>query len=639
MQFKHPEILWFLLLLLIPILVHLLQLRKFKKTPFTNVAMLQKVIAESRKSNSLKKWLLLCTRLLLLASLVLAFAQPFSAKETVFSPKETVVYLDNSFSMQAKQNGVSLLERAIQDFLNSAPEKSSFSLFTNSELYKNTSVGEIQNQLLQTQFVPKQLTAENIILKAKTLFTGNERSIKNLILISDFQNSLGALPKNIDNLNLNLIQLKPDSSENIAIDSVYVGSQKGNQLELAVLVKGLQENQTIPISLYNSEKLIAKNTVKFEKEEISKTILSIPFQTAIQGKLLIDDGSLNYDNSFYFNIDNQPKIKVLSITTADSNFLNRIFTDDEFDFEERNINQLDYSSIANQNLIILNELSSIPINLQATLIKYEQDGGSIVIIPSESVNISNYNTLLTKIFGVRIVDNYTNEVSLDKINFEHPLYTNVFESKVDNFDSPYVKNHYLLSNIPTSHVLSLSNSNPFLISKKNNYFFTGSFSNDNTDFKATPLIVPTFYKFGVNSLKMPPLYYTIGNVNSMATTTTLEKDQIIAVKSMQEEFIPLQQSYTNKTELSFIDNPKKAGLFSIVKNNDTLQHVSFNYPRKESVLTYQNLLTSNATVDKTVSDLFSKMASENSIDAYWKWFVIFAMFFALAELLIQKFLA
>ena len=66
MQFKYPELLWALLLLLIPIFIHLFQLRRFKKTPFTNVKVLKsRVLAESRKSNTLKKWLLLLTRLLL----------------------------------------------------------------------------------------------------------------------------------------------------------------------------------------------------------------------------------------------------------------------------------------------------------------------------------------------------------------------------------------------------------------------------------------------------------------------------------------------------------------------------------------------------------------------------------------------
>src|SRR5690606_25058969 len=113
MQFKHPDILWALFLLAIPIAIHLFQLRRFERTPFTNVAMLQKVVSESRKSNSLKKWLLLFTRLALLASLIFAFAQPFSAKGTAPVERETVVYLDDSFSMQARSNGLTLLERAV----------------------------------------------------------------------------------------------------------------------------------------------------------------------------------------------------------------------------------------------------------------------------------------------------------------------------------------------------------------------------------------------------------------------------------------------------------------------------------------------------------------------------------------------
>ena len=132
MQFKNPEILWALLLLIIPILIHLLQLRRFKKTAFTNVKMLQKVVSESRKSRSLKKWLLLATRLLLFAFLIMAFTQPYFAKSTAFVTKDTVIYLDNSFSMQAKKESVTLLESAVQDLLKSAPNDKNIHLFTNN---------------------------------------------------------------------------------------------------------------------------------------------------------------------------------------------------------------------------------------------------------------------------------------------------------------------------------------------------------------------------------------------------------------------------------------------------------------------------------------------------------------------------
>ncbi|HRM13327.1 MAG TPA: BatA domain-containing protein, partial [Flavobacterium sp.] len=64
MHFKQPEILYFLLLLIVPILVHLFQLRRFKKEYFTNVRFLKALSIQTRKSSKIKKWLLLACRLL-----------------------------------------------------------------------------------------------------------------------------------------------------------------------------------------------------------------------------------------------------------------------------------------------------------------------------------------------------------------------------------------------------------------------------------------------------------------------------------------------------------------------------------------------------------------------------------------------
>ncbi|MGB5459374.1 MAG: BatA domain-containing protein, partial [Eudoraea sp.] len=137
MLFKYPELLWAFFLLLIPILIHLFQLRRFKKTPFTNVKLLQKVVAQSRKSSTIKKWLLLFSRVLLLSGLILAFSQPYFAKESASYAKETVIYLDNSFSMQAKTENGTLLQDAVQNLLQGLPKDNTFSLFTNDKVFTN----------------------------------------------------------------------------------------------------------------------------------------------------------------------------------------------------------------------------------------------------------------------------------------------------------------------------------------------------------------------------------------------------------------------------------------------------------------------------------------------------------------------
>ena len=187
MQFTYPELLWALFLLLIPIIIHLFQLRRFKTTPFTNLKFLQKVFAKSRKSNELKKWLLLCSRLLLISMLVLAFAQPFSAKETALEEKETTIYLDDSFSMQARVNSNALLSNAVQELANVVPKDYRFNLITNTRVFRNTSLKEIQNTLLSLPYTSQQLQLDEISLKASALYTSNSNTAKDLILISDFQ--------------------------------------------------------------------------------------------------------------------------------------------------------------------------------------------------------------------------------------------------------------------------------------------------------------------------------------------------------------------------------------------------------------------------------------------------------------------
>ena len=105
MLFKYPQILYFLFLLVIPVIVHLFQLRKFQKEYFTNVKFLKELDIKTRKSSQLKKWLLLFTRLFLLAFVILAFAQPFfKAKDTQGKHNELFVILDNSDPYRSNAN-------------------------------------------------------------------------------------------------------------------------------------------------------------------------------------------------------------------------------------------------------------------------------------------------------------------------------------------------------------------------------------------------------------------------------------------------------------------------------------------------------------------------------------------------------
>ena len=168
MQFQHPEILYFLFLLVIPILVHLFQLRKFKTEYFTNVKFLKELVVQTRKSSKIKKYLLLATRLLLLTALILAFAKPFFVtKDHKDAKNELYIVLDNSFSMQAKGQKGELLKRAVQDLLENTPEGANFSLLTCTDNYWNTDIKSIQKELQNLKYSTTPFQLESILSKIK----------------------------------------------------------------------------------------------------------------------------------------------------------------------------------------------------------------------------------------------------------------------------------------------------------------------------------------------------------------------------------------------------------------------------------------------------------------------------------------
>jgi len=638
MQFKHPEILWALLALLIPILVHLLQLRRFKKTPFTNVAMLQRVVSESRKSQNLKKWLLLVTRLLLLAALIIAFAQPFSSLTDALKKRETIIYLDNSFSMEAQNNGIPLLSKAIQDLVQELPENNEISLFTNENTFKNTTVKRIQNELLSLGTTKDQLALDAIVLKASSLFSKDAATLKNFILVSDLQNrSLTDVPFP-ENWNSYVVQSLPDKRNNTYIDSLYLGPPSGNQQPLFVRVKGLEEGTSLPISLYNGTTLIAKTAVTGTKQQAATSMLSLNFGEEIKGRVQIDDPVLPFDNQFYFSINERAKPKILAISEAETDFLERVFPITEFEFTNSTPTTLNYSLLDSQNTIILNGLPVIPQNLVRLLIDFSKNGGTIVVIPAnERLDEASYNSLLRPIAGLNLNAQLAVKQEIASISFNHPLYRNVFESQVTNFDYPSVNTYY--GSNGGNAALNFSNGAPFLVTNEDCYLFTASLATENSNFINSPLIVPTFYNIGENSLKNASLYVTLGDKAEVAIAQNLGQDDILKIAKDQREIIPFQQSYPNKVQLRFDDEPQEDGSYAVLRENDTIQFLSFNYPRTESLLNYGSI-QENETISafSGLPELAEKLAEDTSITNYWKWFVIFALLFAVLELLIQKLL-
>ncbi len=638
MQFKYPELLWALFLLLIPIFIHLFQLRRFKKTPFTNVKLLQRVVAKSRKSKTLKKWLLLLTRLFLFAALILAFAQPFFAEKTAFLKKEIVIYLDDSFSMQAKKDGNSLLNNAVQELIKSIPESHNFTLFTNEKIFEDASMSAIQNDLLTLPYSAKQLQLDEIFLKAGTFFNTDGETIQNLILISDFQQRI-ALPDqdSLNNARTYWVQMSPDNLKNVSLDSVYLVNQGSENMELAATLTADRETTDIPVSFTNGEDLVAKTAAIFDDNGQATVNFTLGKDEIIQGRLEIMDSGLVYDNQLFFNIDEKEKIKVLAIGPEDGQYLGRIYTEDEFLFTSATLRTLDYGILENQNLIVLNEIKEIPSTLSTSLHSFTDNGGWLTVIPAIDMDVASYNVLSSRYFSSNYGQKINSVRNITTISFSHPLYRNVFEKDATNFQYPQVSSFYKMNTF-APNILGFEDNTTFLLGSNGTFFFTASISSENSNFKNSPLIVPTFYNMGSNSLKLPELYMRMDGQIQVDVPTALQKDEILKVAKNDYEFIPLQRSSANKVSLTFQENPKTDGIYRIHKNGETIKNISFNYSRVESELNYLDLNTlSDSSNTSSISSFFDAMEKDNSVTELWKWFVILALLFLLVEILIQKY--
>ena len=115
MKFLYPSVLWALTALLIPIAVHLFNLRRHRLEYFSNTELLKTIHQENKRTRRLKHLVALLLRCVFIAALVLAFAFPYRpAADSAFDAEEDVVgvSVDNSMSMKALSERTTQLDDA-----------------------------------------------------------------------------------------------------------------------------------------------------------------------------------------------------------------------------------------------------------------------------------------------------------------------------------------------------------------------------------------------------------------------------------------------------------------------------------------------------------------------------------------------
>ncbi len=648
MQFRYPAVFYFLFILIIPILIHLFNLQKFKKIEFTNVQFLKKINLETRKNSEIKKLIILATRLLSFTALIFTFSQPYFANKKIEENRHNYIYLDNSESLNTNGNNGNILRIAVQDIIENSPENERYSLLTNDDFKINISKKELEKKL-------KNLQISNNNISFKDKINTFERELKNksinlykTLLISDFQNF--TKKNNIEFTNVtrpfSIVKLTSNAKNNISLDSIYISTSNIYKKLVSVVVKnqgGAKNN--IPIALYNSSNLINKRSFSILKNE--EKIIEFPIENFNQfkGKIKIDfNDSFLFDNVFYFTINTSKKTSILNIGKT-LPYISKIFNKDEFNYLSSSLKGLNYNSISSQQLIILNQIKSITKVLESSILKFIENGGNLLVIPDKNIELNSYNSFFKKINSGKLLNKYKDSLKITTINFEHPLFSNVFTKEVRNFEYPTAGFSYT-HNLKGNAILMFENKTPFLHEVSNSfskiYLFSSPLDIQSSNFVNSPIIVPTLYNMARQSLELTKSYYILQKENIIEINKRIEKNEILKISDQKKSFIPSQVNYANKVVISTRNEPKNSGFYDILLNKDTLNFIAYNISPNESLLNFYELNTikkenKNIKVFSSIKEYFKEINEKNKVQSLWRLFLAIAIVSLLLEILILKF--
>lgn len=682
MMFVYPAFIWALAAVAIPIIIHLFNFRRYKKVYFTNVRFLKELQHQSKSKSRLREILVLIARCLAIACLVMAFAQPIikDKNTTVVNTgaKAVSIYIDNSFSMENVNKQGPLLEIAktkAKEIIKAFGNGDKFQIITNDFEGKHQRFNSKEDAVSLVDEVKISSAVRlfsDVLNRQNEFLSSSSLPNKKVYALSDAQRTtfnLGEI-KNDTSIKLTILPLKANEINNIYIDSCWFETplqQKGfiQKLHANIVNYGNANLEIGSAKLFLNKQQIAISS--FSVEANSKTEIQFTFECKKEGvnygSIKIEDFPITFDDELYFAFNSKVNVSVCLINGKEQgldNSLSTLFkTDSLFKLNSFLEQAIDYSAFKVSDVVILNQLVDLSSGLMAELIKFSNQGGSIVFIPAQNANLLSYNEGFSMLQLPNLTAIDSSNLKVDKIELASKFYSGVFEKVNDRLNLPIVTKHYKLlksSNIDFESILLLQNLDVLLgVSKKSNssiYLFSSPINEKCTIFSKHALFVPTFYQICFGSLRSVPLSYNVSsNVVISIKNDVTSVDQPAHIKQVngQLDVIPEARLINNAVSLFTQRQINIPGFFEVSRNNTLLLPLAFNFSRKESNLLCFNYDELNKIIeDKSfknvdvVEDISGDITSQILQGAegkkLWKIFIILTLLFIGLEIALLRFL-
>jgi hypothetical protein len=681
MHFVYPGFLFALSLLSIPVIIHLFNFRRFKKIYFTNVKFLKDIKEETTSRSKLKHLLVLLARLLAVSFLVFAFAQPYlpvGDKKIISNERAISIYVDNSFSMESVTREGTLLDEAkkkAREIALAYKPSENFQLLTNDFEARHQRLinrEEFLDLLDQVKISPATRNLSEVISRQEDALNNSGAKQKLIYLLSDYQKTSSDF-ENMDpdsSLTINIVPLTVQTTGNIFIDSCWFSSpvvQVNKPCELNVRIKNSSDKDVDNVSLKLTINGIQKSLAGIVSKSNSSADTKLNFTLSENGwekcELSISDHPITFDDTWFFSFIIKQNLQLTSVNgKSESPYIKALFANDNyFVLNNTNVNQIDYATLQKNNVVFLNELNVLSSGLAGELKKYIESGGTLVVFPDSAIDQNSYNTFLLSVNADIYNGVNVNEDKVDRLSTESAFYQNVFDDKQkrnENIDLPVVLDHYEFSGTIRSNrevIMKLQGGSSFLskfeYGKGKIYLFAVPLKTSFSNFVKHAIFVPTIYKIALLSAREQKIFYTIGKDNGYEMDeNNISGEEVFHLVNAEKKFdiIPEQRSGSNNTTLFFRDQVKESGNYDLILKNKTAGVISFNYDRKESVMSFYTKDEIKKIIDQKHSGNFKFVeASAKGLTAQllelnegirlWKWCIILVLLFLGAEIVLLKF--
>jgi hypothetical protein len=673
MAFQHPAFLWALTALAIPVLIHLFQLRRFKRIDFTHVRLLAEVSQQTRARRKVQHWLVLMARCLAISALVLAFARPYlraDAANAQSADRAVSIYIDDSYSMDGVNAQGRLLDqarKAAQDIVMAHSATDRFQVVSGALLSRQQALltrDEGLQAAAEATASPYSTPLSKAMARQREALATSNAAVKRAYVLSDLQRGIADLEAwRDDSLTRTvIIPFTPAASANLSIDSAWFANP----------VRRMGVMEDLHVRLFNHGDAPAGHVpARLAIDGVERAIasLSVPPGVAVdtvlrfrndaiglhRAELSIADHPVTFDDRLYLAYRTIAHVRVLLIHADDAagdRAIESVFaTDSAHAFTRMDHRAIDLARLAEQDLVITNALPEVPGGLARSLEDFARAGGSIAVIPPSDGDPGRYAALFAAIGAAPPERLDTARARVERIDLEQPFYRDVFATMPRNVDLPFARERWSLKPPPGSDALLRAQDGlPFLartrIGRGSAYLFASPLDERAGNLTRHALFATTLLRMAELARPSHATYALIGGESLLAVEgIELQGEKPPTLRGPGGiELIPEVRRLGAATMLALHDELLPPGHYWLARDGDTLAGFAMNLSRAESdlrcmdaqalreALAQHGLKTFD--VMESTGDLSLRLAGFGKASSLWKWLIAFALLMLIAETLL-----